>query len=46
MEINCVHNCHYQSEGKCVLNELPAFTQSIHGFGNSDCPYYTQRTHR
>lgn len=40
MDINCLHACYYQSDGKCTLNELPSFTQTTYSSYDVDCPYY------
>ncbi len=42
MDINCTHACFYQSDGKCNLNELPAYTQNSFAAHNIDCPYYAE----
>lgn len=41
MDINCVHQCYYQTDGKCSLHELPAITQTTYTAYDMDCPYYT-----
>jgi hypothetical protein len=39
MDINCTHNCVYQSDGKCTLDQLPSMTSQLHYSSHTDCPY-------
>lgn len=41
MNINCTSNCIYQSDGKCILDELAMPAESF-SYEN-DCPYYTEK---
>lgn len=45
MDINCVHHCLYQNDGKCTLSELPpqptnAISQAVYTADTADCPYF------
>ena len=40
MDINCVNNCIYQQDGKCMLTEIPAgLTMGVAIDPQADCPY-------
>ncbi|MCL2216100.1 MAG: hypothetical protein FWB91_03665 [Defluviitaleaceae bacterium] len=41
MDINCTHSCFYQHEGKCTLQELPAYTNTTRTAHDIDCPYFS-----
>ena len=38
MDINCTDTCRFQTEGKCHLETIPSFTQSVSD--KSTCPYF------
>ena len=42
MDINCTHKCHHQYDGKCTLNQLPGYSQTVYTANDVDCPYYSE----
>ncbi|MCL2187260.1 MAG: hydroxymyristoyl-ACP dehydratase [Defluviitaleaceae bacterium] len=42
MDINCTHQCFYQKDGKCNLQELPLITSNTYAAHDVDCPYFSE----
>lgn len=43
MDINCIHKCFYQTDGKCTLRSLPQELQLTNNISTSDeidCLYF------
>lgn len=46
MNINCIHKCKYQAEGKCTLTKLPQDYRLYNLGKKSDCPYIVEEINR
>ena len=40
MSVNCTNRCVHQTEGCCMLEEVPVITQKSFSEDISDCPYF------